>query len=222
MKYLGPPQSGSVAAQTFSRNRYGQYTRARAGRGGTGAAAMTTIVAGWQTLTDAQRLAWQAYASANPYQKHNVPDRVQLSGYDMFMRVNLGTFANSTAVVQTDPPELSPGVTWGYMTGFSAAIVGTDIEVSWTDLSGDFGQFILYSSGPVTAGTMSPPGRGLWWRRFFGVGWDSSTTFPPQSTVSQWQTIWTRVVGDYFYVAARNCLPGSVPTGPYLWVRLQW
>lgn len=66
MKYLDVPQSGSIAAKTFSRNRFGQYTRNRsipvnpntpfqsAQR-----ARLATNSAAWRALTDLQRVGWE-------------------------------------------------------------------------------------------------------------------------------------------------------------------
>ena len=65
MKYLGPPQSGSAAGSTASRNRFGQYLRTRASpvQPRTPAqlnqrARMTTNAAAYRALTDAQRAGW--------------------------------------------------------------------------------------------------------------------------------------------------------------------
>lgn len=65
MKYLGQPQSGSLAGQTASRNRFGQYMRSRAipVQPNTPAqlnqrARMSTNAAAWRGLSDAQRAGW--------------------------------------------------------------------------------------------------------------------------------------------------------------------
>lgn len=65
--------SGSIGGTTYSRNRYGAYIRTRAipitsttSYALDAKARMTTASQAWQALTDAQRLAWQMWAAANP------------------------------------------------------------------------------------------------------------------------------------------------------------
>ena len=65
MKVLKPPQSGSLAGQTASRNRFGQSARTRAipvnpasGAQGVVRARLGVNSAGWRSLTSAQRAGW--------------------------------------------------------------------------------------------------------------------------------------------------------------------
>ena len=65
--------SGSVGGTTFSRNRYGVYTRTRAIPVNPNTQAqqnarsrLSTYSALWQSLTAAQRLAWKAWSGQNP------------------------------------------------------------------------------------------------------------------------------------------------------------
>lgn len=65
--------SGSIGGTTFSRNRGGQYTRARAipvtsttVEALAAKARLSTASAAWQGLTDGQRTAWGFWATANP------------------------------------------------------------------------------------------------------------------------------------------------------------
>lgn len=65
MKILEPPQSGSLAGQTSSRNRFGQYKRTRAipvnpssAAQGLVRARMTANSTTWRTCTPAQRAGW--------------------------------------------------------------------------------------------------------------------------------------------------------------------
>lgn len=77
MKFTPGPMvsalSGSIGGQTFSRNRGGQYARARAvpvtsttSEALAAKARLGTASAAWQGLTDGQRTAWSFWAAANP------------------------------------------------------------------------------------------------------------------------------------------------------------
>jgi len=65
MKLLVPPQSGSLAGQTASRNRFGQYMRSRSipvnptsAAQGLVRARLAANSAAWRALTPAQRAGW--------------------------------------------------------------------------------------------------------------------------------------------------------------------
>lgn len=74
MKYLGNPQSGSLANQTFSRNRYGQYARTRAIPVQPRTVAQQNIrnifgsaAKSWSQQTEDIRNAWIAYAATKTF-----------------------------------------------------------------------------------------------------------------------------------------------------------
>src|SRR5438876_229394 len=65
MKFLGEPRSGSLAGQTSSRNRFGQYVRSRATPVNPNSVAQAAVrarqsnnAAAWRTITDTQRAGW--------------------------------------------------------------------------------------------------------------------------------------------------------------------
>lgn len=101
--------SGSIGGTTYSRNRYGAYMRFRAkpvvsttGFAVAAKARMTAATQSWQGLTEAQRLAWNAFAANNP-----VPGALgmsqQLTGHVAFV----GNFCRADliqAATLTDPP----------------------------------------------------------------------------------------------------------------------
>lgn len=71
MKVLTNPQSGSLAGQTASRNRFGQYLRTRAIPVNPGSNAQGVVrarfaanSAGWRSLTSAQRAGWGDLAAS--------------------------------------------------------------------------------------------------------------------------------------------------------------
>jgi len=82
---------GSTAGTTFSRNRYGAYTRQRVKptvsttqRATDAKAYMTQASQAWQDLTAAQRLAWAEWARGNPF-SDNLGDAQILSGHAAFV-----------------------------------------------------------------------------------------------------------------------------------------
>jgi hypothetical protein len=88
--------SGSMAGNTHARNRYGNYIRARTKPINPQTALQTQIRAAiqllttyWsQTLSDAQRIAWNLYAdSVN--MKNRLGEVVHLSGFNHFIRSNV-------------------------------------------------------------------------------------------------------------------------------------
>lgn len=205
MKYSGPPQSGSVGNQTFSRNLGGQYVRARAGRGGAGDAYFGGLVADWQSLTDFQRNLWIQFARSNPTTKGKLGQTIELTGFDWFMRQNMISAAQSVAVLQPEPIIPDSSLRWSTCILTAAAWSGTHIDLTVSFPPGTSGLVSFESSGVVTPGTMSAPGRGKWWKRFWGLSW--ATTDVPPLTISdsgQWSVVFgTSVSGDRMFVAVR-------------------
>lgn len=94
MKKLDVPQSGSQADTTASRNRFGQYNRTRSMPTQPRTAAqvqarqnLSTASKAWSQLTDEQRIAWNAYATAHPI-TDSLGQTVALTGHMMFVSVN--------------------------------------------------------------------------------------------------------------------------------------
>lgn len=162
MKYLGPPQSGSVADQTASRNRYGQYFRDRVqpdqtstprravARGDFGAA-----VSAWRALTDDQRLAWNAWAELHP--RKNSLGRVKvLSGQTAFISGWLLTFRDGGGLI-TDPPAGQPSFV---LRGIEIASPASNLEFSWDLVSLE--TINIWATEGQSSGVMSAPGK-KWW-----------------------------------------------------------
>lgn len=88
--------SGSIAGNTFARNRYGNYVRARTkptnpntARQQTVRSAMALLTTRWsQTLTALQRAAWNLYGS-NVNMLNKLGETIQLSGFNHYIRSNL-------------------------------------------------------------------------------------------------------------------------------------
>lgn len=159
MKYLGPPQSGSLANETASRNPFGQYMRARVGRGGVPDLSIAGAVAGWQALSHARQLAWGEFAKTVP-QQDSLGRAVTLSGYQFYVRAWLfATWASSAPDSDAPTARVNNPITGISLTAAGlvvtahvphAATSGGIIEVAW--------------AVPIpSSGTNSPPGRGCYW-----------------------------------------------------------
>ncbi len=87
--------SGSIAGNTFARNRYGNYVRARTkpinpntARQILIRAALAFLTTRWsQTLTAVQRTAWNLYA-ANVVMTNKLGESMNLSGFNHYIRSN--------------------------------------------------------------------------------------------------------------------------------------
>lgn len=101
--------SGSIAGDTFARNRYGNYARARTkptnpntGLQQAVRAALAFLTDRWsQTLTADQRTAWNLYAS-NVSMKNRLGEVIQLTGFNHYIRSNM-------IRTQANRPEIDDG-----------------------------------------------------------------------------------------------------------------
>lgn len=114
MKFLDVPQSGSVAAQTHSRNRFGQYIRSRSipvnpntiyqsnmrSRFGDNSQA-------WRALTDAQRAGWESLG-LQLQRTDSLGQVYTLTGLQAYIAINNNLLDAGEAVVSAAPALLSP------------------------------------------------------------------------------------------------------------------
>lgn len=126
--------SGSIGGQTFSHNRGGMYTRARAiptnpnsPRQALARAALTASVMQWNSLTDAQRAGWDNYAQNTPV-TNVLGDQIILSGQQQFVRSNSYRIRAGLAVVSAAPVIFNTGEAWTSIS--SAVFVDPDLTVS--------------------------------------------------------------------------------------------
>ncbi|MBA7657292.1 hypothetical protein ES703_65227 [subsurface metagenome] len=102
--------SGSVAGNTFSRNRYGNYVRARTkpvnpntARQIAVKAAMAFLADRWsQILTEAQRTAWNLYGSSVDM-TNGLGETINLSGYNHYMRSNMIRKQAGVGIIDAGP-----------------------------------------------------------------------------------------------------------------------
>jgi len=103
--------SGSIAGNTHARNRFGNYIRARTKPVNPNTARqqvirglMSTLTTHWaQTLTAAQRTAWNLYASSVSM-KNKLGEAVNLTGFNHYLRSNI-------AIVQAGGTRVDAGPT---------------------------------------------------------------------------------------------------------------
>lgn len=166
MKYLGPPQTGSLANQTYSRNPYGQYVRNRVMPSQVATPGRTTSIAiwqaandCWQSMTDAQRSAWIDLARQTQVAtKLGVQSR--LTGQALFMRSVVQSWRFNSHHFPTSIPPLADLPAWSDPLPVSVAVSGADALVTWAAAVSQ--PWLVNSCGPCSAGTMSLPGK-RWW-----------------------------------------------------------
>jgi hypothetical protein len=115
MKILEPPQSGSLAGQTSSRNRFGQYRRTRAipvnpnsGFQGAVRARLAANSAAWRGLTSPQRAGW-AGLGTSIVRNDSLGQSYSLQGNQAYASINTPRVACSLAPV-SDAPAISTPV----------------------------------------------------------------------------------------------------------------
>jgi len=114
MKILEPPQSGSIAGQTSSRNRFGQYKRTRAIPVNPSSAAqglvrtrMSTNSAAWRMLTSAQRAGWNDLG-LSMVRTDSLGQSYSLQGNQAYASVNNNRLLQGLTVVPDAPAIATP------------------------------------------------------------------------------------------------------------------
>lgn len=114
MKLLVPPQSGSIAGQTASRNRFGQYVRTRAvpvNPGSTRQTLVRSVFSGcstnWAGLTDPEQEAWQAWSDNHP-RIDSLGQAITLTGFQQFVAVNCALLDAGLPAVTAPPLDPLP------------------------------------------------------------------------------------------------------------------
>jgi len=102
--------SGSIAGNTFARNRYGNYVRARtkpvnpnSERQQLVKSVVAFLSTRWaQTLTDQQRIDWNDYGAGVPM-KNKLGETINLSGFNHYIRSNASLKRRGETVVDAGP-----------------------------------------------------------------------------------------------------------------------
>lgn len=169
MKFRSPiisDASGSLGGATFSRNKGGQFIRARVVGTNPNTALQVaqrsqfaTIAATWRTLTDAQRTAWEAATPYFPYQD-KLGQTKNYSGAQLYAALNGGIrSATPAGTLLTDPPSpvTIPTLTISALDitrepgdmGISATFAPTTVPTGF--------KLVLYGTAGLSAGISKPP-----------------------------------------------------------------
>lgn len=153
--------SGSIAGDTFARNRYGNYCRAKTkptnpntGRQQLIRSAIAALTVRWsQTVTAAQRAAWNLYG-ANVSMKNRLGESVFLTGFNHYIRSNSFLQAYSKTIVDDGPvifelPAQDPLFTVAGGEAAQQITVSFDDTLDWDNETG--GYLIYYQGVPQNA-----------------------------------------------------------------------
>lgn len=199
--------SGSLAGNTFARNRFGNYVRAKTkpvnpntARQVAVRAAMAFVTARWsQDLTATQRTAWNLYAS-NVNMKNKLGETIHLSGFNHYVRSNsfLKTF-NQTLVddgpVIFELPAQDPAFAITASEGSQQITVNFNDTMDWDNETG--GYLMYYQGKPQNAQ-----------RNFFGGPWKflsftAGVTAAPVATPVVEAAVFAMAEGQRQWVRAR-------------------
>jgi len=135
--------SGSIAGTTFARNRYGSYARARtkpinpsSARQQAVRGYMATLTSRWsQTLSAAQRTAWNLYGSSVAM-LNRLGESVFVTGYSHFIRSNMWRLDLGQTVVDAGPtvfelPEKDGTLTVAFSEATQDATLTFDDGADW-------------------------------------------------------------------------------------------
>lgn len=161
--------SGSLAGNTFARNRYGNYVRARTkpvnpntSRQGTIKSAMSALVEAWNDeLNDTQRTAWNLYGSSVAM-TNKLGESIKLSGFNHYVRGNSVRLFTGASRIDAGPTEFSLPVvdpTLAVTCGNDNRMdIAFDDTMPWCDIDGE--QIMLFMGKPQSPG-----------RNFFAGPW---------------------------------------------------
>lgn len=178
--------AGSIAGNTYARNRYGNYARARTKPTNPNTPAQQSIRAAIAWLTDHwsttvssdQRIAWQLYAdSVNMLNR--LGEVMHLSGYNHFIRSNAIRKNQADAVILPGPtifeiPEHDPLFAFVCDETSQELTVTYDDTEEWCDL--DDAHLYIYVGKPMNAQRNFFAGP---WK--FGLAVDGDVATPPSS-----------------------------------------
>lgn len=142
--------SGSIAGNTFARNRYGNYVRARTtpiNPRSTAQSIVRSILSDltdlWgQDITAAQRTAWNLYASSVAM-KNKLGETVYLSGFNHFIRSNSCRIRAGQAIIEPGPtnfvlPPADPTIAITGSTAGQSLSLAFDNTLTWAKTTGSF------------------------------------------------------------------------------------
>lgn len=200
--------SGSMAGNTFARNHFGFYMRARTKPVNPNSALqvaararLTLLAEEWSaTLTAIQRGGWETYAAAIAWQ-NKLGETVQLTGFNHFIRSNSFRLICGESILAVAPIELTlPGQDPTFSIAFTAATnqftETFDDTLDWT--KEDEGHLILDLGQPQSISRTFFGGP--WRQQNFLTGIDPGGVASPQGpfasdnwTLIEGQQLWSRI-----------------------------
>lgn len=148
--------SGSIAGNTFARNRYGNYARSRTKPVNPSSPSqskmrliMAFLVEYWnEELTDAERAQWATYANAVSM-KNRLGDDVKCTGFNHFIRGNSLQLLLGKTTIEAGPTVLTlPPTDPAYTVTASVATQKISIAFDNTlDWAGEVGAYMLAYQG---------------------------------------------------------------------------
>jgi len=212
--------SGSIGGTTFARNRFGNYMRARtkpvnpqSARQVAARARIAFLSEEWSdTLTAAQRLAWEAYASAIAW-TNRLGESVNLTGYNHFCRSNAAILSVGGTVVTDGPTTLSlPNSDPTFSVALSAAdgvTITFDDSLDWLDEVGGYLSLDLGTPQLASRNFFNGP-----WRYAACLTGDDTTppTTPDGPTAT---TTWTLIAAQLVWARARIIRADGRITTPF-------
>lgn len=201
--------SGSIAGNTFARNRFGYYSRARTkpvNPKSVGQSQMRLIIGflveAWHDALDAsQRTAWATYANAITM-KNRLGENIKCTGFNHFIRGNSLELQQTNAMVANGPAILSlPPTDPIFAITASAATqlisVSFDNTLDWASQPNAFMALFMGRPQLNTRNFFNGP-----WRR---TGAIPGNPIPPTSPQTR-TAVFTLIAGQRIWVAARICM----------------
>lgn len=150
--------SGSIAGNVYARNRYGNYARARTkptnpntGNQQAVRSALNDMATRWaQTLTAAQRTAWNLYA-ASVNMTNKLGETINLSGFNHYIRSNVFLARNGLSLIDDGPttfelPEADPTFAIAGSEASQELTITFDDTFDWCDE--DEAYMLIYQGQP--------------------------------------------------------------------------
>lgn len=198
--------SGSIAGDTFARNRFGNYSRARTkpvNPKSSGQSLMRSIVAylaeAWHDqLSSTQRTAWETYAAAISM-KNKLGEVIKLTGFNHFIRSNSVIMQHGNVIIKPGPADLAlpakdPSFAIVAYADTQKIHITFDNTLPWATQPNGFMEF--YMGRPQLAT-----------RNFFNGPWRNTGTRPGATPAPTPPTledaIFTLVTGQKIWVYAR-------------------
>lgn len=153
--------SGSIAGDTFARNRYGNYCRARTKPTNPNTdlqqavrSVLSTLTTRWaQTLTADQRTSWNLYAS-NVAMTNRLGETINLTGFNHYIRSNSMLLRIAQAPVDDGPviwelPEADPLFSIEGNEAGQQITITYDDTLEWDNETGGF--IFIFQGSPQNA-----------------------------------------------------------------------